>query len=118
MSLINQMLQDLDARRAAHGVGTRLPNDVRPLPKAPSSSWPLGIALGVGLFIVIGLGFVWRDDLAGVDRLRVVVNALMRLRFCTPEGRMEFKTKVGNAAAAPAGRAAADRCTAGTRTSH
>lgn len=65
MSLINQMLQDLDARRAAHGVGTRLPNDVRPLPKAPSSSWPLGIALGVGLFIVIGLGFVWRDDLAG-----------------------------------------------------
>lgn len=45
----------------------------------------------------------WRDDLPHADRLRVVVNALTRLRFCTPEGRMEFKTKVGNAAAAPAG---------------
>jgi bis(5'-nucleosyl)-tetraphosphatase (symmetrical) len=32
----------------------------------------------------------WRDDLAGPDRLRVVVNALTRLRFCTPEGRMDF----------------------------
>ena len=64
MSLINQMLQDLDARRAAHGVGTRLPNDVRPLPKAPSSSWPLGIALGVALLLVLGVGFVMRDDVA------------------------------------------------------
>jgi bis(5'-nucleosyl)-tetraphosphatase (symmetrical) len=45
----------------------------------------------------------WRDDLPHTDRLRVVVNALTRLRFCTPEGRMEFKTKVGNAAAAPPG---------------
>ena len=49
MSLINQMLQDLDARRAAHGVGVRLPNDVRPLPKAPSSNWPLGIAIALVL---------------------------------------------------------------------
>lgn len=40
MSLINQMLQDLDARRAAHGVGSKLPNDVRPLPKAQVSHWP------------------------------------------------------------------------------
>lgn len=45
----------------------------------------------------------WRDDLPHTDRLRVVVNALTRLRFCTPEGSMEFKTKVGNAAAAPPG---------------
>ena len=32
----------------------------------------------------------WRDDLQGVDRLRVIVNALTRLRFCTPLGDMEF----------------------------
>jgi bis(5'-nucleosyl)-tetraphosphatase (symmetrical) len=34
---------------------------------------------------------VWRDDLAGWDRLRVVVNAMTRMRFVTPEGRMEFR---------------------------
>ncbi|RYY98840.1 MAG: symmetrical bis(5'-nucleosyl)-tetraphosphatase, partial [Comamonadaceae bacterium] len=28
----------------------------------------------------------WSDGLQGHDRLRVVVNALTRLRFCTPEG--------------------------------
>lgn len=33
----------------------------------------------------------WRDDLAGWDRLRVVVNAMTRMRFCTPEGSMEFR---------------------------
>lgn len=64
MSLINQVLRDLDARRAAHGVGTRLPNDVRPLPKAPSSNWPLVIVLGVALLLVLGVGFVMRDDVA------------------------------------------------------
>jgi len=58
MSLINQMLQDLDARRAAHGVGTRLPNDVRPLPKARMNYWPLAIALGLGLMVVFGVAFL------------------------------------------------------------
>ncbi len=33
----------------------------------------------------------WRDDLAGWDRLRVIVNAMTRMRFCTPEGVMEFR---------------------------
>ncbi|MFM7698349.1 MAG: symmetrical bis(5'-nucleosyl)-tetraphosphatase [Limnohabitans sp.] len=32
----------------------------------------------------------WHDDLRGHDRLRVIVNALTRLRFCTPLGAMEF----------------------------
>lgn len=32
----------------------------------------------------------WHDSLSGKDRLRVIVNALTRLRFCTPEGRMDF----------------------------
>ncbi|MDR2000925.1 MAG: symmetrical bis(5'-nucleosyl)-tetraphosphatase [Zoogloeaceae bacterium] len=33
----------------------------------------------------------WRDDLTGWDRLRVIVNAMTRMRFCTPEGVMEFR---------------------------
>ncbi len=37
----------------------------------------------------------WRDDLQGTDRLRCIVNALTRLRFCTAEGEMEFATKEG-----------------------
>jgi len=44
----------------------------------------------------------WRDDLQGADRLRVVVNALTRLRFCTPEGVMEFSS-TESAEGAPAG---------------
>jgi bis(5'-nucleosyl)-tetraphosphatase (symmetrical) len=44
----------------------------------------------------------WRDDLTGNDRLRVVVNALTRLRFCSAEGVMEFASKEG-ADSAPAG---------------
>lgn len=44
----------------------------------------------------------WRDDLTGFDRLRVIVNALTRLRFCTAEGVMEFDAK-DSANAAPAG---------------
>ncbi len=35
----------------------------------------------------------WHEDLNGFDRLRVVVNALTRLRFCSPSGEMEFNTK-------------------------
>ena len=35
----------------------------------------------------------WRDSLKGWDRLRVVVNAMTRMRFCTAGGRMEFFAK-------------------------
>jgi bis(5'-nucleosyl)-tetraphosphatase (symmetrical) len=33
----------------------------------------------------------WDDGLAGADRLRVIVNALTRLRFCTPAGVMDLR---------------------------
>ncbi|MEN9491497.1 MAG: hypothetical protein RJA63_1946 [Pseudomonadota bacterium] len=43
----------------------------------------------------------WDDSLCGADRLRVIVNALTRLRFCSAEGAMEFDTKDGADAAPP-----------------
>ena len=44
----------------------------------------------------------WDEALQGNDRLRVIVNALTRIRFCDADGRMEFETKEG-LAATPAG---------------
>jgi bis(5'-nucleosyl)-tetraphosphatase (symmetrical) len=43
----------------------------------------------------------WNESLQGADRLRVIVNALTRLRFCSPDGVMEFATKEGLDAAPP-----------------
>jgi bis(5'-nucleosyl)-tetraphosphatase (symmetrical) len=37
----------------------------------------------------------WSDTLSGSARLRAIVNALTRLRFCTAEGVMEFESKDG-----------------------
>ena len=37
----------------------------------------------------------WSDTLTGHARLRCIVNALTRLRFCTADGDMEFQTKEG-----------------------
>lgn len=44
----------------------------------------------------------WSDDLKGWPRLRVIVNAMTRMRFCTPKGVMDFKAK-GKLANAPKG---------------
>lgn len=44
----------------------------------------------------------WHDSLRGTERLRVIVNALTRLRFCSAEGDMEFESKEG-ADSAPVG---------------
>jgi len=35
----------------------------------------------------------WQENLQGEDRLRIIVNALTRMRMCTPDGRMEFTHK-------------------------
>ena len=44
----------------------------------------------------------WSDDLQGADRLRVIVNALTRMRLCDAAGRMDFKVKE-SASQAPSG---------------
>lgn len=44
----------------------------------------------------------WRDDLRDYERMRVIVNAMTRMRFCTVGGVMEFKVK-GEVAKAPKG---------------
>ncbi len=43
----------------------------------------------------------WDNALQGPARLRVIVNALTRLRFCAADGTMEFDTKEGADAAPP-----------------
>ncbi|MBC7548397.1 MAG: symmetrical bis(5'-nucleosyl)-tetraphosphatase [Polaromonas sp.] len=59
----------------------------------------------------------WQDKLKGPDRLRVIVNALTRLRFCTSGGQMEFSSSEA-ASGGPAGHlpwfAVPGRATAGT----
>ena len=37
----------------------------------------------------------WNDALQGHERLRVIVNAMTRLRLCTSDGAMEFSHKLG-----------------------
>jgi bis(5'-nucleosyl)-tetraphosphatase (symmetrical) len=44
----------------------------------------------------------WDDGLQGADRLRFIVNALTRIRFCTADGTLELQTKEG-LQATPAG---------------
>jgi bis(5'-nucleosyl)-tetraphosphatase (symmetrical) len=35
----------------------------------------------------------WRDDLKGSDRLRFIVNCFSRMRYCTADGRLDFRDK-------------------------
>jgi len=43
----------------------------------------------------------WHDGLQGEERLRAIVNGLTRLRFCSADGGMDFKTKEAAGAAPP-----------------
>lgn len=45
---------------------------------------------------------IWHDDLQGCERLRLIVNAMTRLRLCDAVGNIDFKYK-GELANAPAG---------------
>ncbi len=37
----------------------------------------------------------WNNSLKGYERMRVITNALTRMRFCSPTGQMEFESKEG-----------------------
>jgi bis(5'-nucleosyl)-tetraphosphatase (symmetrical) len=43
----------------------------------------------------------WSDTLHGAERWRFIINVLTRIRFCTPDGRLELKSKEGAGAAPP-----------------
>jgi bis(5'-nucleosyl)-tetraphosphatase (symmetrical) len=43
----------------------------------------------------------WSDQLHGQDRLRVIVNVLTRMRFCSPDGRLALRAKGGPEDAPP-----------------
>ncbi|HYN62112.1 MAG TPA: symmetrical bis(5'-nucleosyl)-tetraphosphatase [Rubrivivax sp.] len=43
----------------------------------------------------------WSDTLRGTERWRFIINVLTRIRFCTPEGRLDLKSKEGADAAPP-----------------
>ena len=43
----------------------------------------------------------WSDDLTGTDRLRCIVNALTRIRFCSADGTLELASKEAAGAALP-----------------
>lgn len=44
----------------------------------------------------------WCDDLRGIDRLRMTVNAMTRMRFCNPDGSLSLRYK-GAPGGQPAG---------------
>lgn len=44
----------------------------------------------------------WDENLQGVDRARFIINAFVRMRFCTPFGKLEFE-HVNDLDAAPKG---------------
>lgn len=62
-----------------------------------SAEWPDFLRQMYG-----NLPTAWNEDLQGAERLRVIVNALTRLRFCTPTGAMDFSSSE-SAATPPAG---------------
>jgi bis(5'-nucleosyl)-tetraphosphatase (symmetrical) len=43
----------------------------------------------------------WTEELQGAERWRFVVNTLTRIRFCTDDGKLDFKAKEGAGASPP-----------------
>jgi MSHA biogenesis protein MshN len=60
MSVINQMLQDLEKRRAGATEGAAMPNQVRPLPAAPATTGrSLFVGVGVAAIVILGAAAAW-----------------------------------------------------------
>lgn len=59
MSLINQMLQDLEARRARLSGDAGMPNEVRSLPPQTVSKTRPVLLLGMLIVLIAGLGSIW-----------------------------------------------------------
>jgi bis(5'-nucleosyl)-tetraphosphatase (symmetrical) len=57
----------------------------------------------------------WDERLTGHDRLRVIVNALTRLRFCSRQGAMEFAFKKGADSRRPRVTCPGSTCRVGAR---
>ncbi|KNZ31945.1 MAG: biotin transporter BioY [Methylibium sp. NZG] len=60
---------------------------------------------GVGEFLSVMYGDepqAWQPSVAGAQRLRLIINVLTRIRFCTADGTLDLVSKEG-AGAAPAG---------------
>ena len=36
----------------------------------------------------------WSKDLTGIDRMRFIINAFTRMRYCHPDGKLDFKHKL------------------------
>ena len=64
MSLNNQMLQDLDARKAAQGAASGVPNDVRPLPRPQASRLPVFLGFFVVLILAAGAYLAYTSRMA------------------------------------------------------
>ena len=43
----------------------------------------------------------WRDNLQGIDRIRVIVNTFTRMRYCSAQGEMDFHHKGAPGSQAP-----------------
>jgi bis(5'-nucleosyl)-tetraphosphatase (symmetrical) len=43
----------------------------------------------------------WSDELQGADRWRFIINTLTRVRFCSADGQLEFRSKDGADSAPP-----------------
>jgi MSHA biogenesis protein MshN len=60
MSVINQMLQDLERRRAGAAEGAAMPNQVRPLPAVPATAGKsLFIGVGVAAIVILVAAASW-----------------------------------------------------------
>ncbi len=108
-----ELLQWLRGCRMAHGEGEYLMVHAGVLPQW-GAAHTLGLAAEVEA-VLHGAGYRdflahmygnhpnhWEDGLRGIGRLRVITNALTRLRVCTPDGRMDFRFK-GELPDVPAG---------------